>query len=1010
MSKIKKMGILAMNAVSHPEKIAKGVKVLKQEGMGSLKEKMKHQVNRSMQLQVDSGEAAIMNAAAYSDIKISVIMPTYNVEIKWLEKAIRSVTQQVHPNWELCIADDCSTDKRVPEYLSQLTDPRIKVVLLDQNVGISDATNAAAELATGEYMALMDNDDALTPNALYEIAACIKKNHSDIIYSDHDIIDENDQHQQPLLKPSWSPDLMRCQMYVGHLLAFKSELYRSVGGLRKEFNGSQDYDLMLRMMEQAERIDHVEKILYSWRSLPTSTATNPDSKPYAQTAGLNAIQAHLDRVYGEGKATVAETKDYYVYDVRYPVEQKPLVSLIIPIRDHIDYLQKLVASIDAKTAYPNYEYVILNNNSEEQATFDYLKELEKRDNAKVVDAPIEFNWSKLNNLGIEHASGDVFLFMNNDMEVITEDWLDRLVENALREEVGVVGPLLLYEDGTIQHAGVVVGIGGWADHIFKGMNPVHYGSPFLSPMVTRNVLAVTGACMAISRKTIQEIGTFNEDFQICGSDIEMCIRAYEHGLYNVYTPFVRLYHYESKSRSSYIPKIDFEMSAKVYKPYLGKDPFYNGQLDYSQSKPTADPVKSAVYTLSQPKKKKKMKLRETLATAAAPDNSYSIPEIGPYSLRPVNYARKRMNLLVPSVNAEHVFGGISTALKFFEYLCQATGYDRRIILTDAAPHKEEIKKYQGLGYSLVDCMEDSDATSQLVPYSDRYQKSIPVSENDYFMMTGWWTAHCIQEAYMMQEGQSGLTPNKFLYFIQDYEPGFYPWSSQYLLADATYRCKYDQIAVFNTSLLQNYMKQLGYQFYREYAFEPVLNDGLKKCLDQVANQDIRKKKQILLYGRPGTKRNAFELIVTALRKWVWMQPDVEEWKILSAGEAFDPVYLGNGKKIESVGKLSIEEYGQTLQESYAGISLMVSPHPSYPPLEMATFGVKVLTNTYANKDWKDFSENVVVVEQVTALGIARQLTEICNGYQETVHLTVPDSDYLNNQDVFSFVNQIKEDL
>lgn len=1010
MSKIKKAAILVAKGVAHPGKIIKGAKVLKNEGMDTFVNKLKHQANQSTLTRLNAEGRYCNKGVECSDIKISVVMPTYNVEIRWLEKAIQSVMNQNHSNWELCIADDCSTDKRVPEYLSQLTDPRIKVILLENNVGISDATNAATELATGDYIALMDNDDALTKDALYEVAACAKVNQSDIIYSDHDIIDEKDHHQLPLLKPSWSPDLMRCQMYVGHLLAFKTELFRKVGGLRKEFNGSQDYDLMLRMMEQAERIDHVEKILYSWRSLPTSTATNPDSKPYAQTAGLNAIQAHLDRVYGEGKAVVAETKDYYVYDVRYSMEQKPLVSLIIPIKDHIDYLEKLVASIDEKNTYPNYEYVILNNNSEEPATFAYLDKLKQRENVTVVDAPFAFNWSKLNNLGIEHASGDVFIFMNNDMEVITADWMERLAENALRKEVGVAGPLLLYEDGTIQHAGVVIGIGGWADHIFKGMKPEHYGSPYLSPMVTRNVLAVTGACMAVSRETIRQIGGFDEDFQICGSDIEMCIRAYEKGLYNVYTPFAQLYHYESKSRDSYIPEVDFEMSAKTYQPYVGQDPFYNSQLDYSQCRPAVDPNQDLLRVSVPPEKHKNMNLKDRLSAAVDAGDSYSIPEIGPYTLRAADHSGKRMNLLVPSINAEHVFGGISTALKFFDALCSATGYDRRIILTDAEPHKEEVQQYAAKGYTLVRSEEDSTAAWQLVPYADRYGKSIPVSQNDYFMMTGWWTAYCIQEAYMMQEGQSDLKPNKFLYFIQDYEPGFYPWSSQYMLADGTYRCKYDQIAVFNTSLLQNYMKQLGYQFYREYAFEPVLNDGLKKCLEPVIGQDVSKKKQILLYGRPGTKRNAFELIVTALRKWVWMQPDVEEWQIISAGESFKPVLLGNGKKIESVGKLTIEEYGRVLQESYAGISLMVSPHPSYPPLEMSAFGVKVLTNTYANKDWKDYSDNVVVVNQISALGIARQLTEICNGYQERVHLDPPDDSYLNNQNVFEFVNQIKEDL
>lgn len=976
MSKVKRILRLVKKAILHPDKAIKKLKVLMRE----------EQERRKVRT---------------SKLKISIVMPTYNVEPEWLEKAVNSVRGQTYTNWELCIADDCSTDGRVQEYLNTLKDKRIKVKLLEHNVGISDATNEAAKLATGEYLLLMDNDDALMHTALYELATCIVHEAPDIVYSDQDIIDEQDTHQQPLFKPCWSPDLLRCQMYAGHLLAFRAELYWKVGGLRREFNGSQDYDLLLRMTEQTGRIAHIEKVLYSWRSLPTSTAVNPDSKPYAQTAGLHALQEHLDRVYGEGKAIAGETGHYYVYDVRYPLERQPKVSIIIPIRDHVKYLKKLIKSIDEKTSYGNYEIVIVNNGSEEESTYEYFAELKQRENVVIEDAFVEFNWSLLNNIGMRRASGEVFLFMNNDMEIITNDWMERLAENAIREDVGVVGPLLLYPDDTIQHAGVVIGLGGWADHVFKGMKPEHYGSPYVSPMVTRNVMAVTGACMAISKKTMKRIGAFSEKFMICGSDIELCIRAHQAGLHNIYTPFVRLYHYESKSRNSYIPEVDFKMSAQIYAPYLGRDPYYNGQLDYSKNKPAIDYGKNMVYAAAAGAEEEE---------SVADLNSYRIPEIGEYTLRQTEYPRKRINLLVPSVNVEHVFGGISTALKFFERLCRESGYDSRIILTDAEPHSAEIEQYHENGYCYVSCEDESDEPMQLVAYANRFGKSIPVSQNDYFMMTGWWTAHCIQEAYMLQEQSGGLRPNKFIYFIQDYEPGFYPWSSQYLLASATYRCSYDQIAVFNTSLLQDYMHTLGYHFYREYCFEPVLNDRLKSYFEQIAEKQIKKKKQILLYGRPGTKRNAFELIVTALRKWVRMQTDVEEWEILSAGESFEPVLLGNDQVIRSVGKLSIEEYGKVLEESYAGISLMVSPHPSYPPLEMATFGVKVLTNTFANKRWDDFSENILPIEDVTAVGIAGQLKEVCDGYTETIYLKVPQNNYLGKNDVFEFAGEIKDQL
>lgn len=302
----------------------------------------------------------------------------------------------------------------------------------------------------------------------------------------------------------------------------QKSLFDEVGGFRSEFNGSQDYDLLLRMTEKTDKIGHVAEILYHWRDLPSSTAANPESKPYAQIAGLNAIQEHLNRVYGSGKAIAHETDNLFVYDVRYPMEEEPMVSIIIPIKDHVELLKAAIDSIFEKTTYKHYEIIVLNNNSEKEETFAYLRELvECHENVRVEDALFEFNWSKLNNYGMQFAKGDVFVCLNNDVKVIEPEWLTRLVEKAIRSDVGVVGGLLLYEDNTIQHAGVVIGMGGWADHVFKGMTPQPYGSPFISPMVTRNVSAVTGACLAVSRKTIEKIGGFNEQFIVCGSDIEL---------------------------------------------------------------------------------------------------------------------------------------------------------------------------------------------------------------------------------------------------------------------------------------------------------------------------------------------------------------------------------------------------------------------------------------------------------------------------------------------------------
>lgn len=1006
MSKIKKTLAITKRCIKEPKLIGKGFQYIRVNGIHGIKAKVNSKINPAVTEKITEVKPSEPNVQYDSDIKFSIVMPVYNVEIKWLEKAIESVKRQNYVNWEICMADDCSTKEGVREYLKSVESDKIKVAYLEKNQGISGASNAAAALATGDYIVLMDNDDAITYDALYEFLRKIKETDADIVYSDQNIIDEFDNGREPLHKPDWSPDLFLSQMYIGHLLGFKKSLFDLVGGFRTEFNGSQDYDLVLRMIEHTDKIEHVSKVLYGWRDLPSSTATNPGSKPYAQTAGLNAIQSHLDRVYGEGKATALETKDLFVYDVRYHYDVMPKVSVIIPTKDHVDLLKQDIDSIEELTTYKDYEIIVLDNNSEKEESFKYFEEVQKQySNVTVHKAAFEFNWSKLNNYGMTLAKGDVYVFMNNDMKLITPDWLERLAEKAMRDDVGIVGGLLLYEDDTIQHAGVVVGIQGWADHIYKGMKPVHYGSPYVSPMVTRNVTACTGALMAISKKVIERIGGFDEDFIICGSDIEICIRAYLRGYVNIYDPHIKLYHYESKSRDSYIPEVDFEMSAFAYRTYREEgDPYYNCNLDYNLTTPTVTNRNQFVKMESDVMRS----INEKNSGTKMPESEVAIAEILKYEFRKSDFSEKRINLLVPSINPEHVFGGISTALKFFEKLIEESGYCSRIILTDATPSRTALKQYKDK-YTYVKASKDSDARHQIVGYSDRYMQSIPVSENDYFMFTGWWTAYCTQEAYLEFTKETGIKPNKFINFIQDYEPGFYPWSSRYLLADSTYRNEYPQLAVFNSKLLHEFFIQNGYSFYKEYEFDPVLNGKLKEILEKNFGK-VNKKKQILVYGRPSVDRNAFSIVVSSLKKWVENQKDIEEWEILSAGEYHLPVDLGRGKELVSVGKLTIEQYAQTMLDTYAGISLMSSPHPSYPPLEMSVFGIKVITNNYSNKDLSSFNSNITSVASASPSVIAAKLNEICDGYSKEVEIKNENPDYIENTHVFDFISDIIKEL
>lgn len=920
-------------------------------------------------------------------VKFSILMPVYNVEPCWLDMAIKSVERQTYGNWELCIVDDASTHRDVIEYLKKIKNEKIKVHFAEENGGISTATNIAASMATGEFILLMDNDDEIAENALEEFFKCIVEQGADVIYSDQDNIDEDGRHSCPVYKPDWSPDLLRSQMYIGHLCGFSRELFEQVGGFRKEYDGSQDYDLLLRITERAKKIVHVDKVLYSWRTLPSSTAANPDSKPYAQYAGLNAVQAHLDRTFGKGYAKAIETENLYVYDVIYNLDRSVKVSIIIPTKDYAEDLKIAIDSIFEKSDYKNFEIIIMNNNSEEDATYEYFTEIQNaHKNVKVVDAFYDFNWSKLNNHGMREANGDVYIFLNNDVRILTEDWIERLVSKAMRKDTGAVGALLLYDDGTIQHGGVVVGMNGWADHIYKGMKPVHCGTPFISSVLTRNTLAVTGACMAVSKKVIDEIGGFDEDFMICGSDVELCIRAYNKGYVNIYDPYVKLFHYESKSRGTFVPDIDFELSRKMYSQFdESGDPYFNSNLDYYSCVP-------------------REKGEQAVENEGRRLMQVTLPELTPIRFRKIEYPNKRLNILLPSLNPEHVFGGIATAYKFFKELVETTGYDCRVILVDAVPSVEAIDIYKK-EYLYARPQDDEMASKQILPFSDRLGKTIPVSDNDIFIFTGWWTAYCIQTEYQNWKGKD-LTVNPFIYFIQDYEPGFYAWSTRYMLADATYKSEFKQIAVFNSRELMDYFNREGYKFETCYVFDPVLNDGLKKRLKELDNV-VSKKKRILVYGRPTTARNSFELVVESLRKWVQIEEDVEDWEILSAGEQHDDVELGKGKYLSSVGKLTIEEYAKMLEETFAGISLMVSPHPSYPPLEMSVFGVKVITNKYANKDLAKFNDNMISLEECSPYTVAWKLKEVCANYSgEGEIMKQVNKEYCTGEKAFPFMDDL----
>ena len=520
---------------------------------------------------------------------ISIAMPVYNVEIKWLEKCIDSVINQTYDNWELCISDDASTDPKIKKCLEayEQKEPRIKVVFRKENGHISLATNSALEIATGEFVALLDNDDELSPHALFEVVKVLnERSELDMIYSDEDKIDAEGNRFDPHFKADWSPDTLMGNNYISHLGVYRSSIVKSLGGFRKGYEGSQDYDLVLRVTEQIpeDHIYHIDKVLYHWRTIPGSTASSGEAKTYIYDSGVKALTDALNR---RGiKGTVHPGLISGFYEVTYEVLQEELVSVIIPTKNGYDDLKLCVDSIIEKTSYPNYEIIIADNGSTDpkmQELFaEYKKQLDERFIVELIDIP--FNYSRINNLAAKKASGKYLLFLNNDTEVIEPNWMTTMVSYAQFDRIGCVGAKLYYPDDTTQHAGVLVGIGGVAGHALNNYDRTHCGY-FGRLVIDVNYLAVTAACMMVKAADFKAVNGFDETLEVAFNDVDLCLKIYELGRYNVYAHQVELYHFESKSRGyEDTPEKQKRFAGEIKKmqdkwpAYIAHDPFYNDNL------------------------------------------------------------------------------------------------------------------------------------------------------------------------------------------------------------------------------------------------------------------------------------------------------------------------------------------------------------------------------------------------------------------------------------------------
>jgi glycosyltransferase involved in cell wall biosynthesis len=482
--------------------------------------------------------------------RISVLMPTYNPKPAWLREAIESVRAQIYPDWELCIADDASTQAEVRELLARYAkdDARIKLVLRPQNGHISAASNSALEIASGGWIVLMDHDDLMPAHALWFMAREIALHpEARLVYSDEDKIDAAGRRYDPYFKPDWNLDLFLSQNVFSHLGAYETALVRAVGGFRIGFEGAQDHDLVLRCIERIrpDQIRHVPRVLYHWRAHEQSTAQSHEAKPYAQIAGERALDEHFQRI---GVAATAEgTPDGYRAHYALP-EALPRVTLIIPTRNGEALVRQCIESIVTRTRYANYEILLVDNGSDDASALAYFSELGAQPGITVIRDDRPFNYSALNNMAARHARGELLALVNNDIEVIAADWLGEMVSLALQPGVGAVGAKLLYPDETVQHGGVVLGIGAVAGHAHKHL-PNWHGGHFSRSRLIQSFSAVTAACLVVRKALYEQVGGLDEThLQIAFNDVDFCLRLREAGYRNVWTPYAELFHHESVTR------------------------------------------------------------------------------------------------------------------------------------------------------------------------------------------------------------------------------------------------------------------------------------------------------------------------------------------------------------------------------------------------------------------------------------------------------------------------------
>ena len=894
---------------------------------------------------------------------LSVVVPLHETPAPLLHACIESVRAQSYPHWELCLVDDGSRAPHLRTELERLSreDKRIRFRRLEQNVGIALATNQALALTSGEFVAFLDHDDTLAPHALAEVVARLNLEPTlDVLYSDEDKLDVQGVRVQPFFKPNWSPDFLRSGNYLCHFLVVRRTLGESLAWIRPGFDGAQDFDFILRLTERSERVGHIPRILYHWRMTPHSTAQDVQNKPAASDAGVRALQEHLDRCKEAG---VAEAPLPTTYRVRYALPTTPLVSIIVPHKDKAHLTAKLVQTLVEFTSYPRWELILVSNNSVEPKTEEFLASLHHPGiHKRTWNHP--FNYSAINNFAVKEAKGEVLLFLNNDIELTHQGWLEELLGQALRPSVGAVGPKLLFPNGTVQHAGVVVGLGGFAGHPFAGL-PDGARTAYSHHRWTRNVLAVTGACLMMRRDVFDAIGGFDERFIVCGSDVDLCLRVVRKGLRVVYTPWAHAIHDESATRRvDQIPEGDFWNSIRAYQPWLRMgDPFYNPNLSlvagdgsFREDNRTAEELASEFLVSLIPQDSGKGPSARTRFQEEISHDTRTLD----YPAQTMQTARteeprkmaalqrrgvRKVSWLVPYF--KHPYGGIHTLLRFGDLLHRRHGVQSKFVVYDA-PHVRTSE----LEGKVATLFPDFSGTFQVLNGKNEVERLAP---SDLCIATFWMSA------YLVLRNRNAAA---HAYFVQDFEPLFYPAGTLYALAEQTYRL--GLFGIFNTQGLYEHITST-YPMQGTW-FEPAVDAHVFSDGERAAHKGAVR---VFFYGRPSVDRNAFELGIACLK--ALKAKYGKEVEIVSAGELWRPQDFGLRGVVENLGVLPYERTADLYRKSDVGLCFMFTKHPSYLPFELMASGVTVVTNDNPANVWLLKHERNCLLAPPTFSSILQQL-------------------------------------